>query len=211
MNNQQRNEPCHCGSGKKYKNCCLKKDEAVAQLSKVQHDVRRVVTPNMGPYIFWKRWSAACQRDEFGLVYNLLLSTGPMRAKFTSDEDFFVNLKNIGLPFAPVWNLEKMKLTETSALFLVRRVDDEDKNADISVALMTLRKTQLGWRVENIEQKICKPSKDFLLSFGLFDIKSTEHDYLVKCREGWVRPELADANELHFDDDDESTEENSEE
>ena len=22
-----RNEPCHCGSGKKYKNCCLKKDQ----------------------------------------------------------------------------------------------------------------------------------------------------------------------------------------
>jgi hypothetical protein len=23
-----RNEPCHCGSGKKYKQCCLAKDEA---------------------------------------------------------------------------------------------------------------------------------------------------------------------------------------
>ncbi|MBN2369440.1 MAG: SEC-C domain-containing protein [Vicinamibacteria bacterium] len=23
-----RNEPCHCGSGKKYKHCCLVKDEA---------------------------------------------------------------------------------------------------------------------------------------------------------------------------------------
>jgi hypothetical protein len=23
-----RNEPCHCGSGKKYKQCCLEKDEA---------------------------------------------------------------------------------------------------------------------------------------------------------------------------------------
>jgi len=22
-----RNEPCHCGSGKKYKHCCLEKDE----------------------------------------------------------------------------------------------------------------------------------------------------------------------------------------
>ena len=22
-----RNEPCPCGSGKKYKNCCMKKDE----------------------------------------------------------------------------------------------------------------------------------------------------------------------------------------
>lgn len=23
-----RNEPCHCGSGKKYKNCCFKKDQS---------------------------------------------------------------------------------------------------------------------------------------------------------------------------------------
>jgi len=25
-----RNEPCHCGSGRKYKHCCLEKDEARA-------------------------------------------------------------------------------------------------------------------------------------------------------------------------------------
>jgi hypothetical protein len=25
-----RNEPCHCGSGRKYKHCCLEKDEAKA-------------------------------------------------------------------------------------------------------------------------------------------------------------------------------------
>lgn len=24
----KRNDPCHCGSGKKYKNCCLEKDES---------------------------------------------------------------------------------------------------------------------------------------------------------------------------------------
>ncbi len=23
----KRNDPCHCGSGKKYKNCCLEKDQ----------------------------------------------------------------------------------------------------------------------------------------------------------------------------------------
>lgn len=26
-----RNEPCHCGSGRKYKQCCLAKDEASAR------------------------------------------------------------------------------------------------------------------------------------------------------------------------------------
>lgn len=29
-----RNDPCHCGSGKKYKQCCLEKDEAAARAAR---------------------------------------------------------------------------------------------------------------------------------------------------------------------------------
>jgi SEC-C motif len=28
-----RNGPCHCGSGKKYKRCCLEKDQAAASVA----------------------------------------------------------------------------------------------------------------------------------------------------------------------------------
>jgi len=31
-----RNDPCHCGSGKKYKNCHLDKDEAAARKARVK-------------------------------------------------------------------------------------------------------------------------------------------------------------------------------
>ncbi len=31
-----RNEPCHCGSGKKYKQCCLGKDEAAQREARAQ-------------------------------------------------------------------------------------------------------------------------------------------------------------------------------
>jgi hypothetical protein len=31
-----RNEPCHCGSGRKYKQCCLEKDEAAAREARAQ-------------------------------------------------------------------------------------------------------------------------------------------------------------------------------
>ncbi|MBZ5589288.1 MAG: SEC-C domain-containing protein [Acidobacteriia bacterium] len=31
---QGRNEPCHCGSGKKYKHCCLVKDEEADRVSR---------------------------------------------------------------------------------------------------------------------------------------------------------------------------------
>jgi hypothetical protein len=31
-----RNDPCHCGSGRKYKHCCLPKDEEAARASSAQ-------------------------------------------------------------------------------------------------------------------------------------------------------------------------------
>ena len=31
-----RNEPCHCGSGKKYKQCCLGKDEAAERAARAK-------------------------------------------------------------------------------------------------------------------------------------------------------------------------------
>jgi hypothetical protein len=34
---QGRNDPCHCGSGKKYKKCCLAKDEEARQAPKPEH------------------------------------------------------------------------------------------------------------------------------------------------------------------------------
>jgi len=31
-----RNEPCHCGSGRKYKQCCLEKDEAATRAARAK-------------------------------------------------------------------------------------------------------------------------------------------------------------------------------
>ena len=36
-----RNDPCHCGSGNKYKKCCLAKDEAAERDSLVEAQARR--------------------------------------------------------------------------------------------------------------------------------------------------------------------------
>jgi hypothetical protein len=37
-----RNDPCHCGSGKKYKKCCLPKDEAKAAVALADEQAERV-------------------------------------------------------------------------------------------------------------------------------------------------------------------------
>jgi len=40
-----RNEPCHCGSGRKYKQCCLEKDEKAASAKRAKAAAAAVDTP----------------------------------------------------------------------------------------------------------------------------------------------------------------------
>jgi hypothetical protein len=63
-----RNEPCHCGSGRKYKHCCLEKDEqaerearakaeAEAPLPAPDAEARPERTPKPATQQPWKRGS----------------------------------------------------------------------------------------------------------------------------------------------------------
>ena len=40
-----RNEPCHCGSGRKYKQCCLEKDEKAASAARAEAATAVAETP----------------------------------------------------------------------------------------------------------------------------------------------------------------------
>jgi hypothetical protein len=40
-----RNDPCHCGSGKKYKQCCLGKDEEKARAARAKAAAEAPATP----------------------------------------------------------------------------------------------------------------------------------------------------------------------
>ena len=41
-----RNQPCHCGSGRKYKQCCLDKDNAQASAARAEAAAREAAQPS---------------------------------------------------------------------------------------------------------------------------------------------------------------------
>jgi len=41
-----RNEPCHCGSGRKYKHCCLEKDDKKAAAARAKAAEEAPATPS---------------------------------------------------------------------------------------------------------------------------------------------------------------------
>ena len=44
-----RNEMCHCGSGRKYKHCCLEKDDKQATATRAQAAVEAAAQPSEAP------------------------------------------------------------------------------------------------------------------------------------------------------------------
>jgi len=49
MTSLGRNDPCHCGSGKKYKKCCLKKDQAAERAEQKAKQIARPVASSSPP------------------------------------------------------------------------------------------------------------------------------------------------------------------
>ena len=45
MSGLGRNDSCHCGSGKKYKQCCLEKDEAAARTARAEEAAKAPAPP----------------------------------------------------------------------------------------------------------------------------------------------------------------------
>jgi hypothetical protein len=62
-----RNDPCPCGSGKKYKNCCLKRERAMKQAEIMEERARRGYRDR-----FWKRFGEASYREKISIFHGYL-------------------------------------------------------------------------------------------------------------------------------------------
>ena len=75
-----RNDPCHCGSGNKYKKCCLAKDEAAERDSLVKAQARRDQ-----PAVAHRHERAAAHR----LPVNELMAEVAARLRMAEEEDAY--------------------------------------------------------------------------------------------------------------------------
>ncbi|MDQ0857193.1 cyclin family protein [Bacillus sp. V2I10] len=97
-----RNDPCHCGSGKKYKKCCMKKETSIeairhGELEKIQGELMEFASVNFGRQIdvVIKEKMGKLDREEFKNVYGALLIWAVFSVSFANGKiiDSFVEKK----------------------------------------------------------------------------------------------------------------------
>lgn len=145
-----RNEPCPCGSGKKYKRCCLSLDEARGSVDISLTGAVQMLARSSGS----------------GAVTGSRLSPYAM-AKLVEESEGFAKMKrNDPARAALFWTPSRMSALETSEI--AKRLQDLGLDATQEAFVALAENTTSAWEVsEQWRQKLSKPlskhEDDFLL------------------------------------------------
>ena len=144
-----RNDPCPCGSGRKYKKCCQRAHELEKQTEKRGRSPEELVDADTIPWKFFEILGQIQDNGAIGLFYDLAHDQGPFRAKYPAKSDFVgaVDTGEDQLPGGPSFDLAHMRVDGADTWLLIR--EDDPKPDEVTFQLVALRGNELDADGEN--------------------------------------------------------------
>ena len=151
-----RNAPCPCGSGKKYKKCCFKKDLVEEKLAETVRDASEVLGEDPTIYAIWSEWRKAREVGDFNFLYDLLDESGPLFEQFP-DRAAFVAQCSDGTAVIPsgVATFKHLRITvESKSAQLLQTIGEDDPQLSTVVhETIDFTRTDKGWRMAGFGQE----------------------------------------------------------
>ncbi len=155
-----RNDPCHCGSGKKYKKCCLPKDEET-RLRRIWGEGEGGPTlesfREMDPEALVRAYVTAFVDRHFPITYDLHLEESPFRQKRVSKAAYVGEMRTTFNP--EHFHLEASEILKSridgdqaEVLHKATLAFGEEKKLTI-VENYLLRKRAEGWRIFGTQKR----------------------------------------------------------
>lgn len=89
MSDVGRNDACPCGSGKKYKKCCMNTDRIKKESEKSSREPHQLIGEHTSPWDMYKLLVSARENNMPKFVWQASHDAGPWRAKFATPETYF--------------------------------------------------------------------------------------------------------------------------
>jgi hypothetical protein len=200
-----RNDPCPCGSGKKYKKCHYKIHRVQKEAAKTSRSVEDVVTPATTVWQVHDVLRQVHENNMPGFFWDMMHDASPLRERYPDKEAY---LSEIGagterLPGAKEYDIQRIRHDGPDTLLLLVRGLDDPKMQTLLCDVITLRPNQFGadraprdvehagFRLWNLERhEFPKDSVDEELTFTDLDYSWNE---AWDAPEGWFKiPEVAE-------------------
>ena len=150
-----RNAPCPCGSGKKYKKCCFKKDRVEKKLAETVRDADEVLGEDATIYKIWSEWRKAREVGDFNFLFDLLEPAGSLRGEFADKAEFVAKCSD-GTARIPsgVATFKHLRIIECKSAQLLQTIGEDDPQmAVVLQENIDLSPTDKGWRIAGFTQE----------------------------------------------------------
>ena len=186
-----RNDPCPCGSGKKYKKCHMRAQQLEREAAKTTVSVEALVGAGTIPYEVYLLLRQAQENNLLAFFWDMAHDAGPLKARYADQAAFLTAAdKNAApLPAHPSLELVRYRVDEPDVHLLLSKGSDDPREKDVTLEVVTLRRNEFdaagesrevehqGWRVWDVVQH--HKSKDEVSEDGcvpLSELGVTWHD-----------------------------------
>lgn len=150
-----RNDPCPCGSGKKYKKCCFKTQQIQKQTQQSTAKLADFIRPQTIPYHWFKGLQMILNRREWALLYQTFFVGGPLMEKYSSVEAFIEEARNhpTRVPAGGDFYLRRIRIADEYAFIMGQRNKDDRRTSDVTFEVLKIVNTEMGYRINDFERR----------------------------------------------------------
>lgn len=141
-----RNDPCPCGSGKKYKKCHMRMQRAQKEASKSTASVEDLIGPDTNPWQVFTLLSEINADNKFALFWELIHDEAPLREEFDSKDAYLLDATqgSFSLPAGADYEFVRMRIDEPDVHVMLAKGLDDPRMANVRYELITLRRNGFG-------------------------------------------------------------------
>lgn len=151
-----RNDPCPCGSGKKYKKCHYQADVITQQSTHSESELNTFLRPQDPAYLWYKGLRVLVNRRDWNLLYEAFIEGSPIREKFRTVESFVTEARGSS-QVAPAggedFTLRRFRFLDDLVFVMGVRGREEHRREELEVEVIACRSTEVGLRIYNLERR----------------------------------------------------------
>lgn len=153
--NVGRNDPCPCGSGKKYKKCHFRKNQTKQLAQKPTLPLDQFITPGQIPYQWYKGLTTLINRRDWALVYEVFQPDSPIHTRYGSLEAFveLARTRHTDIPAGGEFELRRFRLLGDRVFIMGARDLDNRRTQTAEFEVLDLLETPNGYRLLDMERQ----------------------------------------------------------
>lgn len=165
-NNVGRNDPCPCGSGEKYKKCCMQTHRVQKEAQKTSRRPEQLIGEQTAPWRMYKLIEQMRENNMPNLFWESSHELGPWRASYPTREAYFEALGNGSeqMVAREGFDLLRIRHDGPDVLLLLVRGHEDPHRSTVAFEVVTLRRNELdtnrearpapygGWRIWAVDR-----------------------------------------------------------